>query len=146
MNKTDLVEKLIPEIESQTSIRILSKEESPTSLALHFSNDAPFYADVSDSCIEIIYGNDSDSFFAPTYRSEHAYISSVVSFLKRLSENELLYEYIYYKETLLRYKIWSVGKMNDKHLIKRVSVSQKWFFKRKALRKVSKCVTLIQRD
>ena len=70
----------------------------------------------------------------------------VVSFLKRLSENELLYEYVYYKEMLLRYKIWNIDKNNDKHLIKRVSVSRKWFFKRTALRRISKRVTLIQRD
>ena len=57
-----------------------------------------------------------------------------------------MYEYVYYKETLLRYKVWSIGKNNDKHLIKRVSVSRKCFFKKKSLRKVSKHMTLIQRD
>lgn len=146
MSKTDLAEKLIPEIESQTSIRILAREETQESVVLLFNNEAPFCADVSDSCVEIIYGDDSDDFFASTYKSELAFISSVVSFLKRLSENELMYEYVYYKETLLRYKVWSIGKNNDKHLIKRVSVSRKCFFKKKTLRKVSKHMTLIQRD
>lgn len=143
MNHIDIISDcLITEIENNTKVRVSDKATMQSCAVIWFNKNHGFCMEISDDCAVIKYCDECDVFFAQTYKNDNEYINSVVSYINHLTEGGLLYECLYFRDKLLRYKIWSCDS-NNKRLVKRVSVSRKGLFYWKSIRKEYKYVDLL---
>ena len=130
-NTMNELERLLKnELENTLQVRLFDLVESATKVSFIIDSISELFIEIEEDGVTVFYFNEHEEFWLSTYKNADECIRAASQLVVLLLQNTIMIEYVYARETLISYKIWTIDKLQKrKQLLKSVSTSMNFFLK-----------------